>query len=175
MWFLVVYICIIIRLFFLVEQSVKNSLSCQRVIYANWNEDFTKSQTACCGKSVILSISSAARSVENVWVTWQDQNKCEIVSSSCLQYVHTEESHILHRNNYLFVGIMLCSSRSWNHVSCVSMVLCLLFKNMFPSTAVVQLSVLFPIAVGMISDLISIDSTHLFSFCVIVHNFVPTI
>lgn len=74
-----------------------------------------------------LSFKNTARSVQNCWIIWQDQNRCAIVTSSWLQSVRTRESHIIHKNKCVFVGTIRCNSRSCNDLNCVCMVVCLHF------------------------------------------------
>ena len=47
-------------------------------------------------------------------------------------YIHWRITFISYpESKYLFVGIIWCNSQSWNHPNCVSMEVCLHFKNTF--------------------------------------------
>ena len=63
---------------------------------------------------------------------------------------------------------MQCKSQSWNHLNCASMVVCLHFKNIFfQCNGTSNFPFHFCPAVGMVSNLVSIDYTDYFLFALL--------
>ena len=130
-------------------------------------------------KCTNLSFNSTARSVQNLlgYVTRPEQvwDSILLMIPECTNWgiAHLTQTLI----SFFVVGTIRCSSRSWNPLSCVSMVVCLHFKNIvFHCNCTPDFPFHFSTAAGMTSDLTSVDCAGLFPFCIMAHtlaSFIP--